>query len=183
MDPAHAYDLAERLLANSLPRRWAHTQGVARRAVELAPILGDDTLLIHAAALLHDIGYSPAVGETGFHPLDGAQFLRVEGVDERIVRLVAHHSGAMWEARERRLDLTLAATFEPEHPDLADALVWCDMTTSLDGTPVSIESRLAEIFLSYAPNHVLNRAFRLAAPELQAAVARVDRRLADVNGR
>lgn len=182
MDSAQAYDLAERLLADSLPRRWAHSKGVARRAVELAPILHDDADLVHAAALLHDIGYSPAIGETGFHPLDGARFLRSEGVDERIVRLVAHHSGATWEARERRLDLTLAASFEQEAAELADALVWCDMTTSLDGTPVTLADRLAEIFANYAPDHVLTRSFRLAAPELEAAVARVEERLAARNG-
>ena len=29
-----------------------------------------------AAAWLHDIGYAPAVDDTGFHPLDGARYLR-----------------------------------------------------------------------------------------------------------
>jgi len=177
MEPAQAYDLAERLLAEALPRRWAHSQGVARRAVQLAPILGAYADLVHAAALLHDIGFAPAVGDTGFHPLDGALFLRSEGIDERIVRLVAHHSGAMWEARERRLDLPLAAAFEPVDASLSDALIWCDMTTSLDGIPVTIERRLAEVFVSYPPGHVLSRAFRLAAPELQAAVDRVEQRM------
>jgi putative nucleotidyltransferase with HDIG domain len=176
MDSTQAYDLAEKLLADFLPRRWAHSQGVARRAVQLAPILGSNADLVHSAALLHDIGCSPAIGETGFHPLDGARFLRSEGVDERIVRLVAHHSCALWEARERRLDLSLAEAFEPPNPELADALAWCDMTTSLDGTPVSLEDRLDEVYSSNPPEHVLSRAFRLAAPELAAAITRVEGR-------
>jgi putative nucleotidyltransferase with HDIG domain len=176
MDTMQAYDLAEKLLADLLPRRWAHSQGVARQAVQLAPILGADADLVHSAALLHDIGYSPAVGETGFHPLDGARFLRSEGVDEQIVRLVAHHSCALWEARERRLDLSLSDDFEPPSAELADALAWCDMTTSLDGTPVSLEDRLDEVYNTNPPGHVLNRAFRLAAPELAAAIARVEGR-------
>jgi putative nucleotidyltransferase with HDIG domain len=182
MDPAHAYDLTERLLAEPLPRRWAHSQGVARRAVQLESILLDDAELVHAAALLHDIGYSPAVGETGFHPLDGARFLRSEGVDERIVRLVAHHSGATWEARERGLDLELEMAFPAASDDLADALIWCDMTTNLDGTPVTLSDRLAEVYANYPSDHVLARAFRRATPELEAAVARVEKRLAAANG-
>ena len=42
-----------------MPRRWAHTRGVAARARTLVPILGDAADLIEAAAWLHDIGYSP----------------------------------------------------------------------------------------------------------------------------
>ncbi|TDD11295.1 HD domain-containing protein, partial [Kribbella turkmenica] len=56
--------LARRLLADELPRRWAHTQGVAARARELATMLGDRAELIEAAAFLHDIGYSSAVRST-----------------------------------------------------------------------------------------------------------------------
>ena len=68
--------MARELLQKSLPRRWAHTRGVARTARELSPILGADADLVLAAAWLHDIGYAPAVAVTGFHPLDGARHLR-----------------------------------------------------------------------------------------------------------
>ncbi|WP_349497869.1 HD domain-containing protein [Actinoallomurus iriomotensis] len=67
-----ARDLARQLLERPLPRRWAHTQGVAGRAESLA---GEADLLA-AAAWLHDIGYSPEVVDTGFHPLDGARRVR-----------------------------------------------------------------------------------------------------------
>ena len=56
-----AYELAESLLADPLPRRWAHTRGVAARAESLAPALGDDAEALVAAAVLHDIGYAPVV--------------------------------------------------------------------------------------------------------------------------
>ena len=36
-----------------------------------------------AAAWLHDIGYAPELVETGFHPLDGARYLRREGLMNR----------------------------------------------------------------------------------------------------
>jgi HD-GYP domain-containing protein (c-di-GMP phosphodiesterase class II) len=64
-----AEELARKLLEIPLPRRWAHVQGVAARARTLAPILGEDADLLEAAAWLHDIGYSPELVETGFHPL------------------------------------------------------------------------------------------------------------------
>jgi HD superfamily phosphodiesterase len=108
-----ASELARSLLAASLPRRWAHTQGVARRARTLAPILDDDADLLEAAAWLHDIGgYSPDLVTTGFHPLDGARYLRDSyHADSRLCRLVAHHSCAVIEAEERGLDGELTAEF------------------------------------------------------------------------
>src|SRR4051812_27962846 len=58
MTAEEAKALAYRLLADELPRRWAHTKGVARRARSLAIILGDHSELVEVAAFLHDIGYS-----------------------------------------------------------------------------------------------------------------------------
>src|SRR5690606_22130536 len=99
-----AYGLAKDLLKAELPRRWAHTQGVAEQAETLAPILGADTETLIAACLLHDIGYAPDLVDTGMHQLDGARYLRdVAGADERLYRLVAYHSCADNEARQRNL--------------------------------------------------------------------------------
>ena len=56
---AWAEAVARTLLADSLPRRWSHVQGVAARARTLKPSLGTDADLIEAAAWLHDIGYLP----------------------------------------------------------------------------------------------------------------------------
>ncbi len=51
---------------------------------------------------------------TGFHPLDGARYLRdVQHADGTVCRLVAHHTGAMIEADERGLADVLASEFEP----------------------------------------------------------------------
>jgi HD superfamily phosphodiesterase len=73
--PLWAEQLARKLLENPLPRRWSHVQGVAARARGLAPVVGGDAGLLEAAAWLHDIGYSPELAGTGFHPLDGARYL------------------------------------------------------------------------------------------------------------
>ncbi len=107
-----AWRIAEAELATSLPRRWAHSQGVAARAAQLARVAGGGAPLLAAAAVLHDVGYAPRLAATGFHPLDGARFLRdVHQADERLTRLVANHSFALLEAEERGLRETLEAEF------------------------------------------------------------------------
>ena len=143
---AWAQDLARTLLADALPRRWAHVQGVAARARSLAPSVGRDTGLLEAAAWLHDIGYLPELAETGLHGLDGARYLRdIQHAEPLLCRLVAHHSCAVIEAEERGLAHVLNREFAPPPQPLADALTFCDMTTSPDGERVPVNHRLAEI--------------------------------------
>ncbi|WP_199828638.1 HD domain-containing protein [Streptomyces sp. XY413] len=173
-----AYGLAESLLAEPLPRRWAHSLGVAGRARELRGILGEDAALMEAAAVLHDVGYSPRIASTGFHPLDGARFLRdQEGLDDRVVRLVAHHSYALLEAEERGLREELEGEFELEQPTLVDALVFCDMTTTPDGGHTTSGNRVDEIVGRYGPETVVGRFIQRAAPQIHASVQRVEDRL------
>src|SRR5260370_34405307 len=84
--------LARALLQDSLPRRWAHVQGVAARARGLAPVLGADADLLEAAAWLHDIGYAPSLADTGLHALGGARYLRdTQHADTILCRLAGHH--------------------------------------------------------------------------------------------
>src|SRR5260370_21893416 len=91
-----AAQTARKLLQDQLPVRWAHTRRVAAQARTLSPIIGADADLLEAAAWLHDIGYSPRLVRTGFHPLDGARFLRdSEGADDLLCCLVAHHTCAI----------------------------------------------------------------------------------------
>jgi len=74
--------LAGTWLAGALPQRWRHVQSVARRAGWAADRLSLPEDLV-AAAWLHDIGYAPGLAVTGFHPLDGARFLRRAGAGGR----------------------------------------------------------------------------------------------------
>ncbi len=177
---AWARQVAERELSAALPRRWAHSQGVATRASGLGPALAGDAELLCAAAVLHDVGYAPRLAETSFHPLDGARFLRDEhGADERLVRLVANHSFALLEAEERGLRATLESEFPLlEEPLLVDALVYCDMTTTPDGEQTTAEERVAEIVGRYGADSLVGRFIRRASPGISAAVARVDAALA-----
>ncbi|MFJ2632052.1 HD domain-containing protein [Streptomyces sp. NPDC087422] len=168
--------IAQHELAGPLPRRWAHSQGVAARAGTLAEIVGDRAALINSAAVLHDVGYAPRLVVTEFHPLDGARFLRDEhGVDERVTRLVANHSFALLEAEERGLREVLEAEFPLlEDQLLVDALVYCDMTTTPDGEPTTAPERVAEIVGRYGADSIVGRFIRRAEPEIYAAVARIE---------
>jgi predicted hydrolase (HD superfamily) len=174
-----AEHLAQALLQDSLPRRWAHVQGVAAQACNLAPTLGTDADLLEAAAWLHDIGYTPGLAATGFHPLDGARYLRdVQHADAMLCRLVAHHSCAAIEAEERGLADALALEFEPAPDILANALTYCDMTTSPDGGRVDVDRRLAEIHHRYGPDHLVSQSIRRATPMILSAVSQVRMRRA-----
>lgn len=175
-----AMEVAEAELSSPLPRRWAHTQGVAERAEEVREVLGVDAGLLLAAATLHDVGYAPRLAATGFHPLDGARFLRDEhGADKRLARLVANHSFALLEAEERGLREELATEFPLlEEQLLVDALVYCDMTTTPDGDRTTAQDRVAEIRSRYGDDSVVGRFIRRAAPEIFASVERVEAALA-----
>jgi hypothetical protein len=147
-----AQQLARTLLQEPLPRRWAHVQGVAARARSLAPVLGPDAGLLEPAAWLHDIGYAPGLTATGFHPLDGARYLRdTEHADIMLCRLAAHHTCAIIEAEERGLAGILSLEFEPAPQELSSVLTYCDITTSPDGEHVSARLRLAEIQAALRP--------------------------------
>jgi HD domain len=172
-----ARDVARGLLAEALPRRWAHVQGVAKRAEHVAASLALSDEALVAAAWLHDVGYAPGVTDTGFHPLDGACYLAGLGAPGRVVNLVARHSYAILEAEFRGLGPRLAA-FPDEHGVSRDALWYCDVTTSPDGESVSAGERIMEIKQRYGPGHIVTRFITEGSAELLAAVERTERRLA-----
>jgi hypothetical protein len=172
-----AAELARKLLEVPLPRRWAHVQGVAAQARFLAPILGADADLLEASAWLHDIGYSPELLDTGFHPLDGARYLRdVQHAEPALCRLVANHSCAIIEAGERGLAAVLSSEFPSPNRKLNDALAYCDMTTTPTGDLVAVHDRLSEIVERYGPHDVVTRFIRKAEAQLVSSVRRTDRR-------
>jgi len=172
-----AFELAAEKLARVLPRRWAHVQGVGRRARVVTPLFStEDCELLIGAALLHDVGYAPELSRAGFHPLDGARYLRSVGSPDRLVNLVAHHSCATLEAELRGLSDELVE-FEDERTALRDALWWADMTTTPDGAETTVAERVAEIQTRYGPDDLVSCFIRRAWDDLNAAAERTQRRI------
>ena len=95
-----------------------------------------------------------------------------------LCRLVAHHSCAVIEAEERGLADVLRREFAPPPQPLADALTFCDMTTSPDGEHVQVHHRLAEIHDRYGSGHLVSRSIRRATPLILEAVGQVRARAA-----
>ena len=170
-------ELAESLLAKEQPKRWLHVQGVAKASVQLLADRSDiERSLLTEAAIVHDIGYASDLVDTGFHPIDGARYLRGLDVDDRVVNLVAHHSCARIEAELRGLGNILEVEF-PRDDRLPHAeLCFCDMTTGPDGKMLTIDARLQDIRDRYDPKSVVGRFVDRAEPELRATVSEVENR-------
>ncbi|MGD9525153.1 MAG: HD domain-containing protein [Pseudonocardia sp.] len=174
---SRAQRLSEALVA-PLGRRWTHTQAVASRAASAeAAVDALERQNLVAAAWLHDIGYSPEIGHTRFHPLDGARYLRDEGWPEIIVNLVAHHSGARFEAKQRGLADELAEFPFPDGP-LLDALALADLTTGPSGEPLTYDERIAEILRRYPEDDPVHQAWLEAGQVLRESVRRAEARMA-----
>lgn len=175
---AVARPMAESVLEEVLPRRWRHVQAVAAKAEGpmMAEFLENRSVLV-AAAWLHDVGYGKGIAMTGLHALDGARWLRAQGLDERVAALVAYHSCAEIEAEERGLADALRAEFVDEASPVRDALWYCDMTTGPDGQDMTVGERLAEIRARYGPDDPVTRFWARAEPMLLEAVRRTEERL------
>jgi hypothetical protein len=172
-----AGDVAERLLAVDQPLRWAHVRSVAGRAAGWAVGL-DDADVVIASAWLHDIGYAADLVDTGFHPLDGARFLRALGWPDEVATLVAHHTSARVEAAERGLARELDREFPDDWSQARDVLWAADATTGPTGKPVGIGDRVREVIERYGADHLVARCMMQIEPQLRAAHDRATSRLA-----
>jgi putative nucleotidyltransferase with HDIG domain len=171
---------AERLAGSMLatePERQRHSACVAARAEFLAVAVEPVAVpVLLAAAWLHDVGYAAAARVTGFHPLDGARWLRAEGWDEVVCGLVAHHCGSRFVAAARGLTDELAAFPYVEDP-VADALTVADQTIGPDGAPMTIDDRMRDMLARHGPGSANAQAHRAREPYLRAAATRVAVRL------
>lgn len=156
-------------------RRWMHVQGVGHLAEALA-VQGLVSAEVLAAAWLHDLGYAPSVARTGFHPLDGARFLQDHGISPGIVALVAHHTGARYEAEERGLLVEFAELPSPNHVDL-DALTLLDLVVGPRGELTTPVRRIEEILRRYETSDPVHRAVTRSRSSLLASAARARARL------
>jgi erythromycin esterase-like protein len=160
--------LARKFFEGPLSRRFRHTVAVAERAQWLAARLlaPQRAELVVAAAWLHDVGYAPDLVDTGFHPIDGARYAARAGLPSALVGLIAHHTGAVFEARER----DLAAQLHYPVPDTVElAILSCaDLCAAPDGAPTDPERRLDDVLARYPSDHPVHRAVRQSGPQLVA---------------
>ena len=168
MDPRMEWALEQvDLRLTALGRRHAHSRAVAARAAVVGPaVVGPGAPKLVLAGLLHDVGYAPELAATGFHPLDGARFLREQGNVE-IAQLIAHHTGARNEAKLRSLP-ELEDEFPFTDSLLQRALTYCDLTTDPDGRRTNVIDRVEEIVRRYGEDHVVSRGIQIGLPEFLA---------------
>ena len=155
-----------------LGNRWAHVQAVAAKAGAVAELISIDPHFLVPAALLHDVGYAPSLAVTGFHPLDGARFVRDAGFPD-LAALVAHHTGARNEAALRGIP-ELLNEFPFEDSLMQRALTYCDLTTGPTGNATNVHDRVEEICQRYGPDHVVSRAARIGQPEFLEIEAEIE---------
>lgn len=175
-----AGELAAQILADN-PERLQHSAAVAARARVLAVTVAPsaaETLV--AAAWLHDIGYGSQARESGFHPLDGAAFLRGNDWPEGVCALVAHHSGSRFVARVLGLDDRLWK-FEFVEDPVSDALTVADNTAGPNGTIMAVDERLREKQRRHGPDSPNARANPERDDYIRAADRRVAHRLGILN--
>ena len=176
---ARARDLATCIMCED-PDRVRHLGAVAERAAALSvtvPATMVDTLV--ASGWLHDIGYAPALRQTGFHPLDGARYLRGQGWPEPVCALVAHHSGSRFVARICGLDGALRE-FEFVEDAPSDVLTVADNTAGHDGSLVTMSARLRQKLQRHGPDWPGARANPERDDYIRAAAHRVVQRLASM---
>jgi hypothetical protein len=171
--------LANRLL-DALGGRLAHSATAAAQ-IECAAGLIESEWRGPArdAAWLHDVGYHPDIAFTGFHPLDGARWLRDHGWRTETGRLVAWHTESIEEARMYGLDEELVAEFDAPPRRPAAALAWADLTSSPTGELWDPERRLADILDRYPPGSLVHEATRASLPALRASVRDIEDLLHD----
>lgn len=172
-----AAGLASSLLRAGLPLRLAHVLATGDRAMKLCYLPQDVCQRMAIAGVLHDIGYAPDLVDVGFHPIDGARFLRSDGWDEAIVNFVAHHSCAVIEAERRGLLDELRGEFPRNDALPHDELCFCDMTTGPAGQLMTVEQRLADIKERYGPGSIVGDSIAIAEPELLASVYRIQAKI------
>lgn len=182
-DPVATEEFIARFFTHD-PKRLSHIQVIARNVREsalrlmksgVAPNLDPD--LAYCAALLHDVGYLDEIRLTGFHPRDGAEFLRRSGFSD-LADLIEGHSCSPEEARL----LNQPTPVLSDHP-IAQLISYWDMRVKQGGEVVTYAARLDDILARYGAESLVGRANLDARPRLERLFAQVEELLADGESR
>jgi hypothetical protein len=162
------------------PERLRHSVTVwerARAAVEydlgwLSPERAGSLVL---AALLHDAGRSLDPADTEPHGFVGARLLDAAGLAD-VAPLVAHHSGARFEAGQR--GLSHLDRWAGVDRDLLGVLTYLDHTTTPDGDETSLADRRQGLVQRYGPASLNVVMFDLSLTDVERGRALLRRRQA-----
>src|SRR6478735_2884086 len=148
---------------SGMPGRWQHLSAVGRLAECVRAQTPGVSSAVVSAAWVHDIGYSAALVDTGMHAIDGARALQRFGAPSEVVALVAHHTGASFEAEERELANALLLFPHPD-PEALDELTLLDLVVGPTGDLMSPAHRIEEILSRYGREEAVHRAVTRSAP-------------------
>lgn len=120
---------------------------------------------------LHDIGYSPSLVHTGFHPIDGALYALEHDFELEVVMAVLFHGGALGEAKLRggairEIYEKLSKFITPSQQERIDFLTYCDIHTSPNGQTITLEERLTNIWSRYDEETVVYQNMKQQVPYL-----------------
>ena len=151
------------------PARFRHSVGVhqrARTALErrLNWLDPDRVVTLELACLLHDVGRALDPADTEPHGFVGARLMDRAGL-HAVAPLVAHHSGARFEAAARGMEhLDRWAVVDR---DLLCLLTYFDRITSLTGEKVSVMERRTDLVRRCAPGSTKVISFDLATADAE----------------
>lgn len=156
---------------NAAPHRFQHVHTVWQRAVDvrrldlpwLDPAMSDR---LELASLLHDVGRALDPDNTEPHGFVGARFLDALGLDD-IAPLVAHHSGARFEAAQR--GMADRDRWITDEPDLLAVLTLLDRTTSPAGERVSLTQRRDDLANRFGTGSPQVQRFDATLPDVRRA--------------
>jgi hypothetical protein len=169
-----ACEVARSNLAEALPRRWSHVEGVIRFAREIAGAYGEDGDLLIAAAALHDVGWAPPHVRSGFPALDAARYLSTLNTPRRLLNLAVNYDASQLEAELRGLGSQMKE-FPDEGGPVRDALWYCDLRVGPDGQRMPLAARLAEVRVRYAHDPIGVQWVDVAEADLLALGERTER--------
>ncbi len=111
-----------------------------------------DSKLAICAALLHDIGYADNINITGFHPIDGSNFLTKLGYST-LAELIIGHSCSPEEAELKGLQ-----KITPSNALEAKLISYWDMRVMQGGRIVTYDQRLNDIIKRYGKDSIIGKA-------------------------
>lgn len=175
LDPFVAEAFVKKGFKNS-PDRLRHVLVVADRVRQLArdlnetyPGMNINEELAYCAALLHDVGYIEEIAESGFHAIDGANFLRKKGFSH-LADLTIGHSSAPEEAELRGLKQV-----SPSEDWIAKLVTYCDVQVNHRGQIVTPEERFQDIIERYGEHSIVGMATQRARERILLIIEAVDR--------